>query len=238
MSLVLDGIIILIFVIFIAAGVKKGFVKSALGIVSTVAAAIIAINLYPFVSQMIRDTVVYSNLTGNLNEKISTYVGDSLDEDKLSGLIDDAPEGFKLALKGFGTNVENVKKEFSEMIKNGEENASEKIADYIVTPAAEMVSNAIAIILLFFVSLLLLNLIILLLDLIFKLPVLKTANKFLGGVAGFLVAILVVLLFCTAVNVALPYLAGAGVNIDPETAKGAFIFRMFTEINPLAFIYR
>ncbi|MBP5245341.1 MAG: CvpA family protein [Clostridia bacterium] len=238
MSFVLDGIIILIFVIFIAAGVKKGFVKSALGIISTAAAIIIAINLYPFVAQILRDTVVYQNLTDNLNEKISGYIGKSIDEDNLSTLIDDAPDGFKLILKGFGTDVEDVKREFSEMVKNGEDNASEKIADYIVKPAAEMLSNAVAVILLFLVSLLVLNLIILLLDLIFKLPVLKTANKFLGGVAGFLVAILVSLIFCTAVNIALPYLAGAGVNIDPETAKGAFIFRLFTEINPLAFIYR
>ncbi len=238
MSLVLDGIILLIFIIFIAAGVKKGFVKSALGIVSTAAAVIIAINLYPFAAGMIRDTVVYKNLTDNLNEKISEYVGGAVDEENLSELIDNAPTGFKILLSGFGTNVNEVKEKFSEIVKSGEEGASEKIADYIVNPAAEMVSNALAVVLLFLASLLVLNLLILLLDLVFKLPVLKTANKFLGGVAGFLAALIVSLLFCTAVNIALPYLSGAGIPVDAQTAKGAFLFSSLSEINPLAFIYR
>ena len=104
-------------------------------------------------------------------------------------------------------------------------------------PAAKTLSDALAVLVVFLAALVLLNLAVLLLDLIFKLPVLHFANKLGGFLFGLAAGFLVAFLFCTAVNIALPYLPGAGIAITKENASQAILFKALSDINPLAFLY-
>lgn len=105
------------------------------------------------------------------------------------------------------------------------------------TGQAKTLSDALAVLVVFLAALVLLNLAVLLLDLIFKLPVLHFANKLGGFLFGLAAGFLVAFLFCTAVNIALPYLPGAGIAITKENASQAILFKALSDINPLAFLY-
>lgn len=238
MSLLLDIIILVIFILFVVNGVKKGFIKSILGMGVTIVAIIIAMNFSAPLAGYFRTTVVYSSLTENLNEKIGAYVNDTMNEAKLSELIEAEPDGVISILEGFGTDLDAVRNEYKNLITSGEENIAAKISDYIVIPAAETISSALAILVVFVVSVLLLNLVLYLLDLIFKLPILNFANKLGGFVVGAALALLVSFVFCTVVEIALPYLPGTGINIDSETAANTMLYSKISEINPLAFLYK
>lgn len=238
MWLFLDVIIAVIFVLFAINGAKRGLIKSVCGTVVTIAAVLIAVNFHASVAEYFRSTLVYKQLTDNLNEKVEEYVANSLDSEKLGTLLDDAPAGITALLSGFGTGTDKVKEKYTELVESGETQIAAKLSDYIVEPAAETLSNALAVLAVFLAAIVLLNLAVLLLDLIFKLPVLHFANKLGGFVFGAAAGLLAVFVFCTVVNIALPYLPGAGIAIDKESAANAILFTKLSGINPLAFLYK
>ena len=166
MWFILDAIIVIIFIIFAVSGIKKGFIKSICGAGITILSIILALNLNAPLAQYFRSTVVYEQLTGNLNEKIQGYVTDSMNEGSLDELFQEAPAGLSAILSGFGTNTDEVAEKYKEMITAGEENVSAKIYDYIVEPTAESLSSVLAILVVFLASLILLNIAVKILDLI------------------------------------------------------------------------
>lgn len=237
MWLILDAILAAIFVAFAVGGAKRGFIKSICGMAVTLVAVWVALNFHAPVAEYFRSTVIYRQLTDNLNEKVEAYVADSMDTEKLGTLLDDAPSGITALLAGFGTGTEEVKAKYAELVQNGETQIASKLSDYIVEPAAKTLSDALAVLVVFLAALVLLNLAVLLLDLVFKLPVLHFANKLGGFLFGLAAGFLVAFLFCTAVNIALPYLPGAGIAITKENASQAILFKALSDINPLAFLY-
>lgn len=233
-----DVVIVIIFIIFAVNGIKKGFIKSICGVGITILSIVLALNLNEPLAQYFRSTVVYEQLTENLNEKIQGYVTDSMNEGSLDELFEQAPAGLSAILSGFGTNTEEVAQKYREMITAGEENISAKIYDYIVEPAAKSLSSVLAILVVFLASIILLNIAVKLLDLIFKLPVLNFANKAGGLAVGIVMALLVSFVLCMVVTLATPYLPGIGINIDIADLEKAPLFSAISEINPLSFFYR
>lgn len=238
MWILLDAIIVAIFFFTIIRCAKKGFIKSLCGIGVTVVSIVIALNFNAPFASFLRNTVVYENLTDSVNTKIEEYISSSLDEEKVLELFESAPEGINVMLSAFGTDKEDVMEKLNEIISSGEENAAEKISEYIVTPAAVTLSNALSVILLFFASVIILNLALWILDLVFKLPVLNTANKFGGVLIGVVISFLLCFLFCTVVHISLPYLSSIGVGIDAESAESTLLFSKLANINPIGFLYK
>lgn len=237
MWLFLDIIIAAIFVILAFIGAKRGLIKSVLGIGVVIVSILITMNFYTYLADYFRSTVVYTNLTGNLNEKIEEYVSNTMDEERMKELFDTAPVGISALLAGFGMTAEEVSQKYSEFIIAGEENVAESIADYIVGPAANTLSGALAVLVMFIVCVVVLNLVVRILDLVFKLPVLNVANRIGGFALGVLMAFLFCFVFCTVVNISLPYLPGLGINIDSKGISETMLFSALSDINPLAFLY-
>lgn len=237
MWLFLDIIIVAIFVTLAISGAKRGLIKSVLGIGVVIVSILITMNFYTYLADYFRSTVVYANLTENLNEKIQEYVSNTMDEEQMSELFETAPAGISALLSGFGMTAEEVSKKYSEFIVAGEENVAESIADYIVGPAANTLSGALAMLVMFIVCVVVLNLGVRILDLLFKLPVLNVANKIGGFALGVLMAFLFSFVFCTVVNISLPYLPGLGINIDSKGISETMLFSAISDINPLAFLY-
>ena len=237
MWLFLDIIIVAIFVTLAISGAKRGLIKSVLGIGVVIVSILITMNFYTYLADYFRSTVVYTNLTENLNEKIEEYVSNTMDEEQMSELFETAPAGISALLSGFGMTAEEVSQKYSEFIVAGEENVAESIADYIVGPAANTLSGALAMLVMFIVCVVVLILGVRILDLLFKLPVLNVANKIGGFALGVLMAFLFSFVFCTVVNISLPYLPGLGINIDSKGISETMLFSAISDINPLAFLY-
>ncbi len=236
--MILDIIIVAVFIIFAIIGAKRGLIKSLLGAGVVIISIVITMNCYTYLADFFRNTVIYGQLTDNLNEKIEDYVSNAMDEGKLQELFDESPAGISALLSGFGVSTEEVSEKYAEMIASGEENVAASISDYIVMPAAKTLSNALAVLIMFAGCVIILSLAVMLLDLIFKLPILKTFNTIGGLLAGLVSGLLVCFVFCTAVNLALPYLPGAGIKLDSSTIESTLLFSKISEINPLSFLYK
>lgn len=237
MWLFLDVLLIVLIALFAFQGAKKGLIKSLCGTLVTVVAVIIAFNFSAPVAEYFRSTFVYKQLTDNLNEKVEEYVN-TITTDSLGTLLEDEPNGLAALLSGFGTGTESVKQKYDELVASGETKIAAALTDYIVQPAAKTIADALAVLVVFLVSLSVLNLAVLLLDLVFKLPVLSLANRLGGFAFGLIGGLLAAFLFCTVVNIALPYLPGIGIKLDSDSASTALLFSKLSSINPLAFLYQ
>ena len=238
MWIFLDIIIAAIFLYFIAAGIKKGFIKSCFGLVVTLLAVFITINSYVSVSEFLRDTVVYDNLKENLKDSIENHIGKTNDPDTVARLFNDAeselPE-FNRILLSLNFDGEKVAKEINNIIDEGKEFTVDLICDKIVEESAVFISEALAIIVVFLVSVLALNLLIHILDAIFKLPVLNFANRTLGLVIGLVKAVLFAFVITAAIKVALPYLDGSGIKLTEKDIEQTVLFSAVDSFNPLSF---
>lgn len=233
MWILIDLIIVAIFVLFAVRGVKKGLLKSCLGLVVTIISIVITLNFYSVAAGFFRDTVVYKSLTSGMRETIENYVGDTANTESIAELFSKAEEnpGFNAIITGFGVKSEDI----IEAIESGKADTVDAVCELVVERAAELISNAVAIIAVFVLSVLALNLVIMLLDLIFKLPILNFANRVGGLVIGLVMGLLVSFVFCAAVRIASPYLPENGINIERGDLDKAMVYTTIESINPLKF---
>ena len=238
MWILLDIIIAAIFIFFIVHGVKKGFLKSCLGLVVTLLSIAITISFHGVLATYIRDTVVYNNLKTNLKETIEKHIGQTEDASTISRFFSDVPEElpeFNKILSSLNVNPEKISEDIDSALRQGKELTVEMICENIVEEAAEFVSAGAAIILLFIASMVVLTLLVYLLDLIFKLPLLNFANRTLGFIIGFVKALLFSFVIIAAIKLALPYLDGTGIKLDKEDISKTMLFSAIDSINPLNF---
>ena len=160
MSLFLDFIIVLVFVLCIITGVRRGFIRSVMGIVIVVAAIIGSIKFTPKVAEYLNKNYITPGITSKVEKSIDSVVNgvESVE-------FDDARDYYE--------------KEAEES-----DDPEKSISGFIAKPLAETVSKAAAFALLFLAISAVLGIILIIVDLLANIPILKQINKSLGLVFG------------------------------------------------------
>lgn len=238
MWILLDLILVAVFAFCIYRGYKKGFIKSCLGLGVTLLSVVITVNIYSQVGGMIRETVVYDNLKNNLKETIENHIDTSNDPETVSNLFSDAEEkspSFEKTIRSFNFTGKQIAAEIDKLVAEGKEFTVDIICSRIVEQAAVFISNAVAIILVFLLSTLVLTLVVNILNCIFKLPVLRIANRALGFLIGAVKGIIYVFIIVGAVKMALPYLDGSGISITEKDVEKTVVFSALDNIDIIGF---
>ncbi len=198
MPLLLDLIVILAFVLSIYTGLKKGFVRSVMGIVIVAAAIILSVRFSPPLSEYLNQNYIEPVITDKVEASIEGIISgvENLD---ISTLFDEKPKAFTDILDNFGVDIDDLKAHYDSTIKDSE-GAEEEVSEYIATPVSKSVSTAAAFGIIFITVSLVLTLVLLLVELIVQIPLLKELNKGLGLVLGIVKGLLYAwglsLLFC------------------------------------------
>lgn len=183
-----------------------------MGLLSAVASVFVAYAYTPVLSSYIKNKYLIGKITEGINETLKSLSFDTETElYNLDKLAAELPEPFTGILERYGIEIDSFAKKLVGMTSCGENtiyNISEEIAD----PTAEMIASALSFIIIFIAVFLVLAIVTSLLDLIFKLPVLKTANMFFGFVFGALEAVV----FVSALALLASVLVTAMGSIDPD----------------------
>lgn len=188
MSLVFDLIILAVCVISIVLGAKRGFIKSVMGVCTLIAALCLAYAFTPVVSDSIRSTDAMKNVSESIGDTIKSLSHTDEGGYDLEKMFSDMPDAFRQILDRYNTDdstlAETVVPEAS-----APESAVDMLADAIAEPVVRAISDVAAFLLIFVASVAALKLLTWLLDLLFQLPVLKTANTMLGLLVGVVIAL-------------------------------------------------
>ncbi len=188
MSLLLDGLILLCAIWCIVSGVKKGFIRSAMGLVKGAVSLLAAWAYTPVVRESLKENYIIDRIAAGIGETLrSLALNLETQTYDLSKVATDLPEAYTAILTRYGIDIPS----FSEKLAQVTQADESVIADYsaqIADPCATMVASAAAFALVFLAVYVGLTFVAWVGDLFFHLPVLSEANHFAGFVFGCLEA--------------------------------------------------
>ncbi len=218
MSLFLDVLIIVVMVLTVIGGYKRGFVKSVMHFASSILAFFAAVFFTPYLSAFLSENVFMSGISAGIAETLHSLL--AIDGNALSTeqLFADMPEALTSIIERFNVDLHSFTDTFHSSEHATEETVAE-MADYIATPIAEAISSVVAFLLIFVAAVIVLRLITSVIGIVFELPVLKQLNSVLGLVFGILCAVLYAMVWSTLAVA----LVDALHSIDPASFSDALI---------------
>lgn len=167
-----DAIVIFIFVFYLARGWHKGLVRTVVTMFSWLFAMILAWQLYGYVADFLRGIGLQNKLALSLGAKFQAPAQPGVAEAAgfIEGLL--LPEALKTSMVG-----NNNYEAYSAL-------GVSTFGDYIGVFLANVVVNAIAVLLVFVVSFIMLRIVGRWLGVINHIPLLGTVNRLLGLIAG------------------------------------------------------
>lgn len=232
MNMILDIGLLCVFLFFILIGVKRGFIRSAVHFLGAVIAAFLASALGGAAAKWVFDTLFREALVSKIGETILSLGGQgaaAAAEETLSSL----PDFIQRALEEAGITVGSLQGMLAS--KTGE--AAELIADAL-SPVFVSFLKVLAVIVLFMLFTMLVRVLANLVASVFRLPVLRQLDGLLGGVFGFLLALVALWILVSAVQVFIPMLvAGARADLE-EALDHSLLAGLLIKSNPMGTMFR
>jgi len=234
MSFACDIILIAIALFTIYKGWAKGFVNSAMSLVKGFAAGLAAYAYTPVLGSLIKEKWIHGSLTDNIFQTLRAPALDlETDMFNLGRLIADRQSDLVTILDRYNIPFDEFAKKYSGMTQVTED-AVYQCAAEIAEPTSTLLSSALAFIVIFVGALIVLSLLTSLLNLVFRIPVLKTANQVLGGIFGVAEAFLLLAVFSILFSNLVTALGSVAPKLfNPDTIDNTIICKFFTEHNPL-----
>ena len=232
MAYILDGAVILIFILAIFIGYKRGFVKAAIRLVGCILAAIIAGVLSPVIAGGIFDTFASDKLQQTISSGMTTTDASSAAEG-IGKALESLPAPVLNALEACGLSspaqiVENVKDSL-----NGTVDAlSETVVTKVLRPVAVALPQTLCFFILFILLMIVVGILAGLINKVFKLPLLKQMNGGLGAVVGAAEGLVLLFVAVTVVQLAAAS-SGADAFISQKDIDDSFVVSRMAEFNPL-----
>ena len=194
--MIIDILIVLALAVFVFIGTKRGFIKEAVSLVSIVIAALLAFWIADIGSKVVYDSVIEEKAHSTLTEAIGGNADDFSDSagQTFNDIIPDELTAIaqKIGIKFDLSEKIDVSSEKSAII----ESAVGKIMTAVVKPICTKVVAAVIFVVAFIILIIVIRLIARALNIIAKLPVLKSLNSLLGGVVGLLKGAVIILAVC------------------------------------------
>lgn len=225
MSLLLDGIVLLILLICFIAGWKRGAAITLLNFVALVAAFTVSVLLSPSLSNSIYETFFKAGVTDQLARTIGNSIGDGA-EAVIAGIAAVVPSFAAVFLSSSSFDSEAI----TGIIENGNQDSVNSAADAVeglISPAFTALIGIIIMVILFFILLAVFKFVARLLSKFFELPVLSTINRVFGGVIGIAEGVILVMLIVSLAKMAVPITDGSIPFLTQEAIDGSFIFKAF-----------
>ena len=193
MSLVFDIIIVLAAIAAICRGISKGFIKSVMHFASIIVALVCVYYFTQPVAAWLGEQFVSDSVTSITEESLGGIVNAGSERLDIDTVLSDRPDALTEIAERFSCDLDELTQYYKGFLANeSTDTAISELSAKIAAPAVNAISSVLAAILVFVAAMLACAIITWVLDLIFKLPVLKQLNKVLGTVFGLLSAVLTV----------------------------------------------
>lgn len=212
-----DAVIVVIFLLFIILGVKRGFVRSVLDLVGTLAAMLVSMWFSGIAAQWVFSTFLQESLTRQIAEALQAAPA----ADAADAVLSVVPEILRGGLEAFGIT--------SDAINQAVAGTSGQAAEAVVAVLAPMVVSALRglfALVLFIFLLVIFRILSGVVCRIFRLPVLRQLDKGLGILLGVAQAALITVLLCfcaqALISVSSPWLV--------ETIQASQVYQFYLSL--------
>ncbi len=235
LALICDLLLAGILVFCSIRGFKRGLIKTAFGCFTLVAAILLSYFFGSYAADFLRSTKVYEST----EKGIYNVIAEKFDGMKKEGLddIEKSRKGFEDSaaaknLERLGLDVSSLFDRYEMSVEEGADEAVSGFAKETAKSIAHCLANAVGILAVFLLALLALKLLGFLLDKIFRLPVLKTINRFAGLAVGIVLGLLSCFVLCTVIEILVPCIPENPV-IYAGMEKDTYLYGFFLNLNPI-----
>ena len=234
MNYVLDILLIAIAAFIIIKGWRRGLVRSVIGLVCDAVAVVVAYALTPTVAEWLCKSALLEKISAGIDATVRSAAATPTGTD-VSQFLSKIPETLAGMLEKFNIGADSFK-DFVRGLKDTGDEAVEKVSEFIAKPTAYIISNAIAFILIFIVALILLRLISKLILMIFKAPVIRTADKTAGLIFGIINALIVVWVLSLAISAGVEALGSCVPSWFEDTVNNSIVLKFLAKYNPITIL--
>lgn len=232
MGYILDGIILLICLICVMVGVKRGFIHSVVRFLGSIVAALLASALGGVLAQWLFDTMFRGAIVEKINSSLQSLGADNAAA-AANQILASLPDFLVRALEEAGVTLETV----SHAINTQTGQAAGMVVDYL-SPVFVNFLKVLAVIVLFFLFMTLVRLLASLVSDLLRLPILKELDGLLGGIFGFLLALVSVWVVVAGVNVFMPMLDPSARYQVNTVLDNSMLTGVLVNMNPLSGMFK
>ena len=228
MSLAIDIILVVIFASFVLTAVKKGFILSLLEFAAVILALVLAYYFSPKVAETANDGFDKEATIKTIETQIEENVSLQETTTQTQLLLESIPDYMVSVADFMGVSVDDIKQSVASS-KLTSENIATELVEKIAQPIIIGALTALSFVVLAIVLLFVLKFLAQIIAKIFKIPVIKTVNKLLGGILGACKGFAVVLFICTILTV----FFASGDNELAAAVNDSVVVNLIDNVNPL-----
>lgn len=180
--MIADGIIIITILIAAICGLKNGFIRSIMGIVTFFCSLIAAWMFYPMLAEYYNGLFIESNAQ-KVADSLNEIITDGLRLD-LSSLFAERPAAFTEITERFHVDIDRLESSYYGLLDSNVSDITSSVSQAIVTKVSSALADILAFLSIFFGLFIVLKIVELILDLIFKMPTLSVINRIGGLIFG------------------------------------------------------
>lgn len=200
MKFLLDIFFFLLFLLIVIINTERGFVNSVWSTVTIIGAFIIAYMFSSAIGDWICQNFVLNYVSEYAYEVLERMLQNNTEQYNISSLFQSLPDEFLSLVENCGADLSNLEATFGSSIGLSETEVY-SFAEAVALPLSKTLSNAIAIVAVFLISIILLWAIGLIVKIIVKIPVIKTLNSFLGFLVGLIKGFIIVWILCITLSI-------------------------------------
>lgn len=212
-----DAIIVVIFLLFIILGVKRGFVRSVLDLVGTLAAMLVSMWFSGIAAQWVFSTFLQESLTRQIAEALQAAPA----ADAAEAVLSVVPEILRGGLEAFGITSDAINQAVA-----GTSGQAAAAVVAVLSPMVVSVLRGLFALVLFVFLLVIFRILSGVVCRIFRLPVLRQLDKGLGILLGITQAVLITVLLCfcaqALISVSSPWLV--------ETIQASQVYQFYLSL--------
>ena len=212
-----DAIIVVIFLLFIILGVKRGFVRSVLDLVGTLAAMLVSMWFSGIAAQWVFSTFLQESLTRQIAEALQSAPA----ADAAEAVLSVVPEILRGGLEAFGITSDAINQAVA-----GTSGQAAAAVVAVLSPMVVSVLRGLFALVLFVFLLVIFRILSGVVCRIFRLPVLRQLDKGLGILLGVAQAALITVLLCfcaqALISVSSPWLV--------ETIQASQVYQFYLSL--------
>lgn len=225
MTFLLDLIIILLFIVFVIIGIKRGAIKTLLTLVSVWLSVFLSSVLGSNIAQWVYDAFFKNGIIEGVNNTLTqTGAADSVEK-----TLESIPDVVFNALSAFGITKDSLLSQTEGAVDSAQISVSNAV-EGVISPILTSIISFFLIIILFILLIVLFKFILKLVNGLFELPILNMFNKAAGGVLGAIEGVALIYLFAVLIKIVLPF-TGEDFFITQQMIDESIIFKTIYDIN-------
>ena len=226
MGILLDIGFVIIILLCVVFGYKKGFFKSIAGFIGAVIAM--------FLAWVLAGLIANALYQGIFREKLIDHISAVLSNDALASFPEKAAQ-VVVNLPGFLSNTLNnqgiTSSQIEQSLQAAGNNAAPATAD-LISPAVIWLLQLLLTVILFFILVILVRLVIKLIGNVFRLPVLRQVDGILGGLFGIFKGVVYIFLVCIVLQLLMPVIGNSSEPMK-QVLDNSFIYQFIFYNNPI-----